>query len=87
MIDFSTPGSSQRLNGLVNKDGTDSMLEASEFDSINNISPFLRELVDGLCGLTKSTETTSAFIEYVDTVNILFKRHRSFEWCSTQRSS
>lgn len=33
------------------------------------------------CVLTKTGETTSAFTEFVDLVNFLFKRHMSFTMC------
>lgn len=39
--------------------------------------------MDSLCGLTKSIVTTSAFTEYADMVNVLFKHHKSFEWSET----
>lgn len=47
------------------------MLEASNSDSIYNVSLFLDGLVDNHCALTKSAETVSAFTECIDMVNNL----------------
>lgn len=55
------------------------MLEIFDSGFIDNVSSFLSGLVDSLCGLTRPTETTSSVTEYLDTVNYLFKRHKSFE--------
>lgn len=66
------PGSSQGLAGLCNENGIHGVLEASDFDSIHNMSPFFRELLDRLCGLTKISETLSALTKYVDMVKFLF---------------
>lgn len=50
------------------------MLDASDPDFIENVSPFLGWLVDSHFGLDKTSETISAFAKYVDMVNFLFKR-------------
>lgn len=63
---------------MFNKDGIHEMLEDSDFDSIENVSTFLCRLVDSLFGLTKTGKTNSAFTEYINMVNFLFKGHESF---------
>lgn len=54
------------------------MPEASDTDSIDNVSSFLAVLADSFCGLTKIWETTSVFTKYVDMVNFLFKASHVF---------
>lgn len=55
------------------------MLGALDFNFIDIVSPFLGGLVDSLCGLRETGETTISLTSYVDMVNVLFTRHMSFE--------
>lgn len=57
------------------------MLEASNLVSIASVPSFFGRVFESLYGLTKTGDTTSAFIEYADGVNYLSKRHTSSEWC------
>ncbi|NJK52916.1 MAG: hypothetical protein HC936_08975 [Leptolyngbyaceae cyanobacterium SU_3_3] len=79
-VDFSKPGNSSRLTGLFNENGLHGMLEASDYDAVDNVSPFLGAIVDSLCGLNSTAEVTKAMTEYVDMVNFVFRRHLNFEW-------
>lgn len=80
-MDFLKSGSSQRLNRLLNENETHGMLEAPDFDSIDNVFSVFGGLADSLCDPTTFGKTNSALNEYVDMVNYLCKRHKSFEWC------
>lgn len=65
---------------MFNEDRIKDMLEASDYDSIDNVSPFFGELLDSVCGFPKTRETISAITNYVDKAIYLCKRHKSFEW-------
>lgn len=80
MVDFSKSGNKERLAGLFNESGQPSTLEASVFDAIDNLSPFLGAIVDSICAPYHSTEVTESSIEYADTVNFSFKCHCIVEW-------
>lgn len=56
------------------------MLKASNLNAVHNVSLFLGALVDALCGLSRTAEVTSAMNEYVEMINLVFRRHMSFEW-------
>lgn len=55
------------------------MMEASDFDFVDNVSSFLGGLVDIFCSLTETGETTMSLAAYVDLVTFLFRRHMTFE--------
>lgn len=79
-VNFSKIGNSDRLTGLFHENGLHGMLEASVFDAVKSFYPFPAALVDACCGLNSTAKITSALTEYVDMVNFVFKRHRTFEW-------
>lgn len=56
------------------------MLDASDFDAAENVSPFLSALVDAFCGLSRTAEVVSAMTEYVGMMSLVFRRHMNFEW-------
>lgn len=77
--DFSKPGNTQRLTGLINENGLHRILVASDSDAKDNVSPFLGGLVDSMYGLFVAVETTKTLTEYVDMVKFLCKRQSRFE--------
>lgn len=79
-MDFSKAGTGEHLIGLLKEGELYGMLEASDFGAVDKVSPFLGFLVDGLCGLSRIDEVTSAMTKYVDMVNLVFRRHMDFEW-------
>lgn len=79
-VKFSIAGNSYRLTELLNENGLHGMLEASGFDVVDNVFPFLDALGDAFCSLKRTAEVTSAIAEYVYMVNLMFRRRTSFEW-------
>lgn len=57
------------------------MLKVSNFVFICNVFPFQGEIINCLYSLPKTGETISPITEYVDIVNVLLMRHKSFDWC------
>lgn len=45
------------------------MLEASDYDAVDLVSPFIGAIVDTCCRLFKSGEITNIFTKYVDVMN------------------
>lgn len=56
------------------------MLETSDFNAVDDVSFFVGALVDTFCGLSSIAEVTTTLTEYIDIVNFVFRRHKSFEW-------
>lgn len=86
-IDFSKGRSSQTLTGFLNENRIHGTLKAYDFNSIHMLLLFLNGPFDGLCGLTKTDETTRASTAYVDMINFLFRRHMSSEWFAVHTAS
>lgn len=78
-VDFSKIENSGRLTGLFNKTELHGILEASDFDALNNVYTFFDFLVVALCRLSRSVEKTSAMTKYVDIMNSVFRHHENFE--------
>lgn len=56
------------------------MLEASDFDVVNNASPFVDALVNSVCTLLWNAEVTSAMTKYINMLNFEQRRHLKSEW-------
>lgn len=52
---FSKPENSSRLTGLFNEIKLHGMLEASDYDAADNVSPFRGAMFDSLWGLSTIT--------------------------------
>lgn len=63
------------------------MLEASDFETINDVSPFLGYPVDSFSGLNETGEITGALTEYVGMDNFLYWFHIFLNGVPHQASS
>lgn len=59
-VDFSKAENGDRLTGPYNENGQHGMVEASDFEAVDNVSSFFGALVDAFCGLSRTTDVTSA---------------------------
>lgn len=50
------------------------MLEVSDYDSADIVSPFISALVNEFWDLFESAEATKSFTEYVDVVNCMYEK-------------
>lgn len=80
MMNFSKAKKSDHLTSLFSENELSWVLEASDFDTVDNGSPFLGTLFEAFCGLCCTAEVTRSITEYVDMVIMVFARNIIFEW-------
>lgn len=56
------------------------MLEASDFDAIDHIFPFLGGIADKFCEDKTFADTTKLFASFVELLDVVFERHRDPHW-------
>lgn len=60
---FSKGKTSDSIRGLFSDHGVMGMLQASAYENVDNLSPFLEATLDGFCGFTEATEKTTAYVQ------------------------
>lgn len=78
-LDFSS-GSGTQLQGLFADNGLCGMLEAKDYISVDQVSPFLGGIADRLCGESSAAPVTSVFTKYVDLYRFIGRRHMAPSW-------
>lgn len=76
-VDFHKARITLGLTRLLREDELLEMLEASDFDAVDDVSPLLSTFIGSICGLLLTAEVTRAMTKYVDTVNVF--RNRSLK--------
>lgn len=83
---------SERLRGsfmskIFTENGLIGMILASQLDSINQVSSFIRAIVDLMCGNESSPKITELFTSYADICMVLEKDSLSHFWSKRELSS
>lgn len=60
------------------------MLEAVDYDNIDNVSTFLGCLVDRMCGIETTEPVTKSFKQYVDMFRYMFRRYKIPGWTDAE---
>ena len=79
-MDFSKGIINENLSGFFTDSGILGMLEASDLDRIDEVSPFLGAIIDRCCGETKNAPVTTVFTLYVNLLNEIHCRGRTPGW-------
>lgn len=73
-VDFSKGKSKIPLKWFFTKNGLTRLLEVSAFDMVDQVSLFLRSVVDVLCGNEENSNVTEVFTFHLDMASVLFRR-------------
>lgn len=65
-LEFSKGDGGGRLSGLLTKDGILRMMEAADYENIDQVFRSFGEIVDIICGNSESGPVTSVFSQYVN---------------------
>lgn len=79
-IDYSQSDCESSMSYSYAETRIQGLLEASDFDSIEIVLPFVGVLVDAFREKTKSVDVIKAFTRYVDMVNFMFRRRHETCW-------
>lgn len=60
--------------------GLSNMAEATNYDCLNQISPFFSAITDVMCGDENEQETKKLFTEYVEILQCLCKDKKELKW-------
>lgn len=83
-VDFSKGESSINLSGLFREDGLIGMLEASNFENIDQVSPFLGAVTYVFSVNEATADTTKISTKYSNLLMILNRKHGS--WLKRERA-
>ena len=72
-----------RLNGLFLENGLAGLLQASDFDRIDKVSPFLGAMADSFCGNSRKAEITKVYTRYVDLLHFATRNHFVPGWSAS----
>lgn len=71
---FSLSGDCSGNSRIFSESGFAEMLAVSDFDTPDRVSSFLGVIIDGFRGMGNSAKVTDMFTQYVNVVNVLFRR-------------
>jgi len=60
------------------------MLEASECDAVDMVSPFMEAILDMCSGTSNNSLVTLCYKVYVDMTDFIFRRHRTLGWTDSE---
>lgn len=62
------------MRGIFQETGPLGMLEASDYDALDFVSPFIGSFLDVRCGNLESADVTKSYTRYADLVNFIYRR-------------
>lgn len=81
-VHYSKSESGGRLTGFFNDSGI-GVLEVSEYEVMDMVSPFIGAIADRFCGLDCGF-VTEVFTPYVDVINLMYRRRRRPGWTKNE---
>lgn len=67
------------LNELIRETDQTVMLDASDYDAVEEVLPFMSAIVNKFCDSLTIADITKVFTKYVDLINFFFKGIKTHE--------
>lgn len=85
-LDFRRSDETNFFSAFFGEKSLMSMLEVSDYDSTDIVSPLISALVNRFCSLFEAAEAIKSFTEYVDVVNCMYKKKSIPGWTKSEVS-